>query len=189
MEARRVDAAVAGLIGTAIGALAGVIGSLVTGRQQYRAERARLRAGRLDELVKAERQALLHLTELQAAGAHEINWLAWAAMLRPDDVFRQAINSYDLRMHALLPRLLAAEAAAAGLSTEAFDRIGPLVDELQYLDGEVGTAAAGFDEDQDEARRRVAAFREQAISLADRTVVEVRALLRVSVEPDDQPSA
>lgn len=179
------DAAVAGLLGTAIGAFAGVIGSLLTSRQQYRTEQARLRAARSDELVKAERQALLHLTEVQATGTHAVSLLAWAARVLPDHQFRQEIESYEKRMRELLPQMTAAEAAAAGLSEDAFERIDPLVEELFHLDETVGTAAAGFDEDKVEARRRIAATEEQAWSLARRTIHQVRELLRVSVKPDD----
>jgi hypothetical protein len=139
------DAALAGLLGTAIGAFAGVIGSLLAARQQNRAEQTRLRAGRLDELVKAERQALLHLTELLATGTHEIAWLAWLATNRPDDEeFRKEIAAYDQRMKQLLPQLMAAEAGAAGLSRNAFDRIDPLVETLLRMDADVGVEAAKF---------------------------------------------
>jgi hypothetical protein len=181
-------AALAGLLGTAIGAFAGVIGSLLTARQQDRAERTRLQAARLDELVQAERQALLHLTELLAAGTHEIAWLAWAATNRTDDdEFRKEIASYDQRMREFLPQIAAAAVGAAGLSRDAFDRIDPLVQELTHLDFEVGTEAAKFDDTPPVARHNVSEFGEQAASFRRRTVAEVRAMLLASVEPDDQP--
>jgi hypothetical protein len=65
-------------------------------------------------------------------------------------------------MRELLPQMMSAQAAAAGLSDDAFERIDPLVEELFTLDATVGTAAAGFDQDNEEARRRIAATRTPA---------------------------
>jgi hypothetical protein len=56
-----IDAAVAGLLGAAIGALAGVIGSVLTAWQQNRTERERRRAAQRDESLKTQRQTLLHV--------------------------------------------------------------------------------------------------------------------------------
>ena len=172
------DAAVAGLLGTGIGAFAGLMGSILTGRQQDRAERERRRDARLDELLKAERQALLHLTELVATGTQAILWLAWAAEVKPNAEVRREIETYETRMRELAPQLLAADAAAAGLSNEAFERLDPLVNELISLDTKVGTYAAGFGKDADEARRRLAAIKQDAVSISYRTIDGVRALLR-----------
>jgi hypothetical protein len=73
------DAAVAGLLGAAIGALAGVIGSVLTAWQQNRMERERRQAAQRDESLKVQRQALLHLTELIATGTQAILWLSWGS--------------------------------------------------------------------------------------------------------------
>jgi hypothetical protein len=88
-------------------------------------------------------------------------------------------------MRELLPQMMSAQAAAAGLSDDAFERIDPLVEELFTLDATVGTAAAGFDEDKEEARRRIAATQTPAGTFSRKTIREVRELLRVSAKPDD----
>jgi hypothetical protein len=91
-------------------------------------------------------------------------------------------------MRELLPQIEAAVVGAAALSRDTFDRIDPLVEELTHLDFDVGTEAAKFDNTGPVARQSVSEFTEQARSLSRRTVAEVRAILRVPVEPDDQPS-
>jgi hypothetical protein len=103
-------------------------------------------------------------------------WLAWAADVRSN--IRQEIDSYETRMRELLPQLVVAQAAAAAVTDEAYERIGPLVVKLTILDTKIGTAAARFDEDEDGARRRLAETKGEALSLADDTLVEVRAALR-----------
>jgi hypothetical protein len=126
---------------------------------------------------------------LATGTTQEIAWLAWAATNRTDDdEFRKEIASYDQRMRELLPQIEAAVVGAAALSRDAFDRIDPLVEELTHLDFDVGTEAAKFDNAGPVARQSVSEFTEQARSLSRRNVAEVRAILRVSVEPDDQPS-
>lgn len=172
------DATLAGLVGTAIGAVAGIMGSALTARHQRQLERERMRSARMDELIKAERQALLELTQLLATGTQAIAWLAWAATAQSAELLREEIASYDARMRELLPKLLGSEAAAASLSDEAFERIDPLVRELISLDTEVGTAAAGFEANADEATRSLAGAKHRAVELSERSVDEVRALLR-----------
>jgi hypothetical protein len=172
------DAAVAGLLGAAIGALAGVIGSTLTAWQQNRAERERRRAAQLDEFVKAQRQALLHLGELVAAGSQAMLWVAWAARNKSGTQVRQEIDTYETRMRELLPQLLAAVAEASSVSDEAFKRVNPLVDQLEVLDTKIGTAATMLDEDEDEARRRITETKEDALSLMSRTLDEIRTVLR-----------
>jgi hypothetical protein len=180
------DAAVAGLIGAAIGALAGVIGSTLTAWQQNRAERERRQAARLDEFLKAERQALLNLAELVATGTQAMLWLAWAAVHKSSTEAQEEIDSYEARMRELLPRLLAAEAEAGSVSDDAFGRVNPLVDRLTVLDTEIGTAAAGFPENEDDARRQIAATKEKVLNLMSQTLTEIRTILR-SLEPHASP--
>ena len=172
------DATVAGLIGTAIGAAAGIAGSALTAHHQRLLEYERMRSARMDELARAERQALLDLLQLLAIGTQAVAWLAWAATAQSSARLREEIESYDARMRELLPKLLASEAAAASLSDGAFDRIDPLVRELISLDTAVGTAAATFENNADEATRSLAGAKPRAVELSERSVDEVRALLR-----------
>lgn len=172
------DATLAGLVGTAIGAIAGIAGSAITARHQRLLERERVRSARMDELIRSERQALLELTQLLAVGTQAIAWLAWAATAKSTAGLREEIGTYDARMRELLPKLLASEAAAASLSDEAFTRIDPLVRELISLDTVVGTAAANFEENAVDATRSLTAAKQQAVELSERSVDEVRSLLR-----------
>lgn len=172
------DATLAGLVGTAIGAVAGIAGSALTAHHQRQLERDRARSARMDELIKAERQALLELTQLLATGTQAIAWLAWAATVQSTELLREEIASYDRRMRELLPTLLASEAAAASLSDEAFERIDPLVRELITLDTVVWTAPAGFDDNPAEAKRRLTEAKPRAVELSERSVDEACSLLR-----------
>lgn len=175
------DAAIAGLIGAGLGAVASTTASMLASVQQTRTERERARAARADEAMRLEREALVQLCELLATGTQAVAWLGWAAKVQPRQILLQEVQTYDARMRELIPRLLAAEVAAASLSEGAFDRIDPLVRELIVLDTRVGTAAAAFEEDSEAATQRLAEAKDAANDLSDRSVSEVRALLRASL--------
>lgn len=85
-------------------------------------------------------------------------------------------------MRELLPRLVAAQVAAASLSRQSYQRIDPLVRELIRLDLEVGTALVGYEQGQPDAMQRIAAANQAAISFSEHTVNEVRSLLTTSAD-------
>jgi hypothetical protein len=174
----RMDAAVAGLLGAFVGALAGVIGAALTAWQQNRAERERRRAAQLDEFVKSQRQALLHLGELVAIGSQAMLWAAWAARTKSSTEVRQDIDTYETRMFELLPKLLAAQAEAGSVSDDAYQRVNPLVDQLTELDTRIGTAASRLDDNEDLARGAIAETKRDVDSLMHRTLDEIRTVLR-----------
>lgn len=172
------DAAIAGLIGAGLGAVASTTASMIATLQQTRSERERTRAARADEALRTEREALVQLCELLATGTQAIAWLGWAAKVQPQEVLLQEMQTYDTRMRELIPRLLAAEVAAASVSDDAFDRVDPLVRELITLDTRVGTVTAAFDRDREQAKQHLAEAKDAANDLSDRSVTQVRALLR-----------
>src|SRR3954451_20018608 len=134
------DAAVAGLLGATVGSVTGLAGTMLTPWIQRRNEEAKWKQARADELWREERRALLELTTLLAEGCQAAGWVGWAASAKPVEALVGDLGEYDARMRALLPRLLAAQAAAAGVSEEVFHRIDPLVTELTTLDVTIGSA-------------------------------------------------
>ena len=94
----------------------------------------------------------------------------------PPDRARLEADKYQVSMRELLPRLVAAQVAAAGLS-KTYERIDPLVHELYDLDSEVGTALVSYKRGEADAIAQVAAAKNAANSFLDHTVNEVRALL------------
>lgn len=175
---RPMDAVLAGLLGTAIGALAGILGSVIMAWQQNRAEKERLQAARFDEFVQSQRQALFDLSGLVANGAQAILWLCWAAEAKPSHRVRQEIEKYEERTYELWPKLATARAAAGVMTDEAFERIRQLVRELEVLDLDISRAAVRFDDDEKTARLRMLECRPTALQLSDQTVNEITAVLR-----------
>lgn len=173
-----VDAALAGLVGTAVGALAGLVGSGLTAWYQLRAERQRAANARHDEMVKAGRQALVQLTQLLTTGTYAIAWLGWSVSVQSPEEIRREVDTYNTKLRELIPQLLAAEAAAASVSDNAFDQIDPLVNELLILDARVGTAAQRLETNHETAAQQIADAKRDAVEMQERVIRVIRALLR-----------
>lgn len=170
------DAALAGLIGTGVGAVAGIVGSVSTERYKSRAERVRRREDRSDAHTRAERQALLDLVKLIATGTQAISWLAWSVAEQPHDLALLEADRYDSCMRELLPSVVKAQVAAAGIS-KAYERTDSLVQTLYSLDRQVGDALVVYKRAEPDAIPQIAAARESANSFLKHTVNEVRSLL------------
>lgn len=173
------DAAVAGLLGAMVGSLTGLAGSLLTPRLQRRTEEAKWKQARADELWREERRALLELTTLLAEGCQAVSWVGWAASVKPIEALRADLTEYDERMRALLPKLMSAQAAAAGVSEGVFDRIDPMVTHLYHLDVAIGDASVQLDGDPEASRRGLREIQEPANELSRQVVRQVSSYLRL----------
>jgi hypothetical protein len=178
------DATVASLLGTSIGALAGLLGGFAAGVQQRSAERERWRQSRRDAVADSEREALLEVTALLAEGTQAASWLAWAATVKTATEMRAEVAEYDQRMRGLLPKLVSAEATASGLSDETFDRIDPLVQRLMVLDSRLGNAYVLMGSDAEAGLQALRDCKEPAIELNSDLVRDIRSVLRAEVPPD-----
>jgi hypothetical protein len=173
-----VDAALAGLLGTAIGAVAGIVGSLIASGHQVRIERERVAAARRDELTRAARQSLLDLVQLVATGTQAIAWVTWAVGSQPREQSLAEARRYEETMRALLPRLVAAQVAVASLSDVAtYQRLDPIVRGLVHLDVRVGTALVGHEQGSAGAVAELGALRDETTEFERRTVDTVRSML------------
>ncbi|MBC9821038.1 hypothetical protein [Terrabacter sp. MAHUQ-38] len=172
------DAALAGLLGTAIGAVAGIAGSLLSSRHQMRLERERIDAARHDELTRAARQSLLDLVQLVATGTQAIAWVTWAVECRPVEESLVEARRYEDSMRELLPRLVSAQVAVASLSAPAtYERLDPLVRTLVHLDARVGTALVGHEQGDATSTAELLALRDETTAFEQHTVAVVRAIL------------
>lgn len=173
------DAGLAGLLGAAIGAIAGLGGGFVAGWQERKVEALRWRQARADELRKEERRSLLKLTSLLAEGSQNAAWLCWAATVKPVEAVKVDADDYNARMRALMPRLFSAQAAASGLSEEAYEQIDPLVQRLISLDTHLGDLSSHLQARPELALHGLRDSADGAFELTRDLVHDVRSLLRM----------
>lgn len=190
------DAALAGLLGTAVGAIAGVAGGFVTGWQQRRGDAARWRQQRADEVWKDGRRSLLELTNHLAEGSQAAVWLCWAARHGTVEAVKAEATEYDARMRTILPLLFTAQAAVSGLSKEGVSVMDSLVREFTALDDSLGSAISLLDTTPQLALQMLKTEHGPALELTDAIVARVRSQLRLDYEhdpadwlPDQRPKA
>jgi hypothetical protein len=174
------DAAVVGLIGGFVGAIAGLLGALIAGWQQRLAEAQRWRQGRADEIWKEERRSLLELTTLIATASQAMAWLAWSASIKPPEAVKKEAETYDDRMRELLPMIFSAQAAASGLSDTTYKTIQELVGRLVDLDTFLGTKCVELDSSPGATLPIIANLEPAAIELARQVVETVHGHLRTA---------
>ena len=115
------EAAIIGLIGALIGALAGIAGAYLTFWLNTRHEHER-----------ALRAAVADVTRSLAAASHEIVWLTWQAKEQPDRLTEQRLTTKveDYNREAELPLM-----SKYAVAHEILNRVVPL---LRETTGQVG---------------------------------------------------
>lgn len=178
------NAALAGLLGASIGAIAGIFGGFVAGWQQRKADALRWEQARADELRREERRSLLELTSVLAEGSQAAAWFSWAASVMSAEAVKAEAREYDARMRVIMPRLFSAEAAASGLSEAAFSQMDAFVERLLSLDSDIGKVSVRLDIEPEQALQDLKGFKKPAYDLRRDIVEGVRLQLRV-----DRPDA
>jgi hypothetical protein len=162
-----------------VGAVAGLVGGGLAGRQQGRIERERWRDARRDDAWKEKRGDLETLSGMLAKGIHEVTYVAWSASSKDVDGLRADAVAYEATMRSLLPEITSAQATAWGLSDRAFAELRPLVAELFALDAAIGEAIVGLEHDPEVSKATIAAQLEPGRTLHNEIVTRVRSAFRL----------
>jgi len=145
-----IDAAIAGLIGAAIGAISSLMGALLGGWQQSRIERQRWFRARDDKLIHDLQLAIVELTRKLAAGIHSMQWFMWIAVYQPEkfsvEQFNEKLQGYNNEVHSLFPELTGSLMVIAALDKDMYNRMSPLVDEFMELDWQIAMIAVSQDD-------------------------------------------
>jgi hypothetical protein len=138
------EAAVASLIGGAVGALSALAGGYLTGRHLSQLERDKLLRNRADDHRKSVCLALAELARRLAAGTHEISWVTWRAKYATSELTAEHLSNYDRAMGSVFPDMVGSRVELAGLDRRIHAQMEPLVYKLYALDEQVALAAASF---------------------------------------------
>lgn len=151
------DAAVAGLIGAAIGAVAGFTGTVLTALLQFRLEQRKWLRNREDLAHKEFRLAIAELTKTMSSAMHSMTWLTWTASQDMGVINKEIISSYDAEMHKLFPDLWGILAVIAALDKDTHYHLEPLVERITKIDAQIAKATLLFkDSDSSECKKALA---------------------------------
>ncbi len=153
------DAAVAAIVGAAVGAVASIVGQVLAGRHQQQLERTESGAG----ATRRARQGRARSGGRGFGGfilslLHSADWLTWHARYDPAAVTKELLGQYQKEAHESMPRLMAAITILGSLDPDLQDRLLPQASRVSVLDGRIGGAAAGFDSDPDAVRAALSAL-------------------------------
>ncbi|MCA1704291.1 MAG: hypothetical protein LC808_13935 [Actinobacteria bacterium] len=179
------DAALAGLLGTATGAAAGIIGAALSARHQRLLEAQRVHAAHEAELVQLEREALLELAKAFAAALTTVLYVTWYAWKIPERVTSQALAEYEETMKELFGTLVATHLVAAGMSGGTFAAFDPLIRRLHELDEQIALEIGRFDREPDSAREAIGSLHQSANSLERESRENLRSVLQLRRLPRD----
>jgi hypothetical protein len=189
------DAAVAGLIGAVIGAGLSLMGTLVSGWQESKLERAKWLRAREDQAIKDLRIAVADLARRLAAGVHSIEWLTWPAKYQSDDLtvdqLDDKIRAYNQEVHGLFSELTGCLVVIAALDRQVYEQMRSLVQAFSSLDADVAMAASARGESLSESIEALVDCHAEAGRYFDSLheavagIVDARGVTRlVSIGPD-----
>jgi|GEM_PF-2629203 len=135
------DAAVAGLIGAAIGALTSLLGNLISSFIQAQQEEKKWRRSMELQGYQNLQTAIAELTREMSLIVHEIMFLTWTARIEPERVSPERIEAYDQEIHKLLPRFWSTLNYVAALDSDTYFQLLPLAQSITKLEDEVDKAS------------------------------------------------
>jgi gas vesicle protein len=144
------DPVIAGLMGTIIGGVFGILGGILTGRRQAKLEREKWFQTRKDDVDKETRLAVAELTRNMAAATQVMLWFTAKATTTPDKVTQKDVSDYDKEIQERLPDILGSLCVVSALDPKISARMSPLMGDIYSVDAQIAQACKGLDEYPDE---------------------------------------
>jgi hypothetical protein len=164
------------LIGVAIGAIAGLLGGLLTGWRQSRLETQKWLRAREDTVRADTRDALGHLAKTLASAAHSMMWSTYKA-LNSGPIEPEELRLYEQEFHEAVSDIVSTQMHIAALDQTLFERITPLVSEAIAIGEDTFLALkAALDDPRNESE--LSDSNHKALRLIKRIPSELSDLLR-----------
>jgi hypothetical protein len=168
------DAAVAGLLGAAIGGGVAILKSFIDGRSQRNLEQAKAQWSREGTVATELRTHVATVARELLSAQHSMEWLCWQTQRGSKQLDEKAVTDYHGEIHATFPKLLGALAAVSSLNARAYKELSVLADKVFAIEGKIAAALVDFKTSPHAATTGVAEqhvsatslYRELPISLA-----------------------
>jgi hypothetical protein len=161
------NATVAALLGSLVGATAALAGSVLTSIVALRTERRRQESQVQATYVRALRKRSGSAFAQFFTIVQEIEWISWLSANDPDAIDEQRIKSYDDTINAAYRTLLGSMAMTASLSPAVYDEIRPILLSLYNLEARVAMALRKISSERTAAIQELIACRSEAETLRD----------------------
>jgi hypothetical protein len=138
------DAAVAGLLGAAIGGGVAILKSFIDGRSQRNLEEAKAKWSREGTVATELRLHVATVARELLSAQHSMEWLCWQTQQGSKLLDEKAVTDYHGEIHATFPKLLGALAAVSSLNDRAYNELSVLADKVFAIEGKIAAALVGF---------------------------------------------
>jgi hypothetical protein len=177
------NATVAALLGSLIGAAAALAGtilsSIVTLKAERRRQDSKMQARYVDALRKRSGAAFAQFFII----VQEIEWISWYGANDPDAIDGHRIKSYEDRVNEAYGTLLGSMAMTASLSLTAYDEMLPILSRLYDLESRVGAALRKFRSERSTAVGQLTACGSEAAALRDNLPPKLNYIMTTAETP------
>lgn len=162
--------------GTILGAVAAIVGGLISTWLQWRHER---KVGSKREI----QLALADLTRGLARGIHAIAWCTWKAEYEPAQLGAKDFAAYDREIKGLFPAIVGAKVLLAACDQKAHGELEPIVKRLYKLDRKLASAGLSFRAGDDEDIAQIKSYYKELKDL-DKDLFKISVEVAKTLQPN-----
>jgi hypothetical protein len=170
----------AALLGSLIGALAAVSGSVITNIVSLANERRRQESAARQAYVQLVRDRYGVCFGYLFRVIQEIEWMCWYAKYAPDEIDSELIKSYESRINEAYGSLMSAIGMTASLTLSAYEQLKPCLNALYALEERVGIASRRIRTERDAAVAELRNCAQEAEAMRDEFPVLLRGVMTVA---------
>lgn len=177
---RKMNATVAALLGSLVGALAALAGAVVTSivalKNEKRREESKAQISYVDALRERSGAAFAQFFVIVQA----IEWITWLGINDSIALDEQRVRSYEDTVNSAYETLLGAMAMTASLSLPAYEEMRPVLAKLYKLEARVGAAIRKIGAERSGAVQELDACRSEAVTLRDDLPPELNRIMSLA---------
>jgi hypothetical protein len=183
------NATVAALLGSLVGALAALAGAVVSSvvalKNERRSEESKAHTAYVDALRERSGAAFTQLFVIVQA----IEWIAWYAVNDPTAINDQRIKSYEDTVNRGYEALLGAMAMTASLNLQIYEEMRPVLSKLYKIESQIGSAIREKGSDRSAATQVLRTCRSDAVTLRDELPPELNRIMMLAETADRRQKA
>ncbi len=188
-EGRRplMNDAISGLIGAAIGAIAGVLGGLFAIRAERKLEYQKWVRGREDDVRRDVRLAVAEVANKLAALAHAVMWFTYKTVATKQEPSPSILETFDKEVHELTSNLVGAQIRLAELDSSLYKQITPFVSDAINLTERVFEGTSLMRENTDHGIQALSECNQAALKFIKTLPQQIANLIGISATISQEP--
>lgn len=180
------NATIAALLGSLIGAVAALVGaaftSIVALKNERRREESKARIAYVGALRERSGAAFAQFFIVVQA----IEWIGWYGINDPAAIDEQRIKSYEDTVNGAYETLLGAMAMTASLNLSIYEEMRSTLSKLYDLESRVGAAIRKIGSDRSTAVQELHGCRSEAVTLRDDLPPELNRIMTLAETTSDR---